>query len=213
VIGCLAAVVRREGARLPARVGWIAVVAVLGAMIGVAGTVQSEVFGSPLVALCCGAVVVAAVEPGLLGRVLSMRCLTPVGRVAYQPLSVAGACALAHGLESQGVRAAAFDPLRYRVLQVRRNPIPAASIIRASAPNSCTSGRAAGRATLSSKRDEDEPQLSSADISAAYAEPRLLADAQPETAEHREALCRGLIVRIGRRGLVWSVADAEPVED
>jgi peptidoglycan/LPS O-acetylase OafA/YrhL len=83
VIGCFAAVVRREGARLPARVGWVAAVFVLGAMIGVAGTLQSEVFGSPLVALCCGAVVVAALEPGLLGRVLSMRWLTPVGRVSY----------------------------------------------------------------------------------------------------------------------------------
>lgn len=83
VIGCFVAVMRREGARLPARVGWVAAVFVLGAMIGVAGTLQSEVFGSPLVALCCGAVIVAALEPGLLGRVLSLRWLTPVGRVSY----------------------------------------------------------------------------------------------------------------------------------
>ena len=83
VIGCFAAVVRREGGRLPARVGWGAAVFVLGAMIGVAGTLQSDVFGSPLVELCCGALVVAALEPGLLGRVLSLRWLTPVGRVSY----------------------------------------------------------------------------------------------------------------------------------
>lgn len=83
VIGCFAAVVRREGGRVPARVGWGAALIVLGAMISIAGTVQSNVFGSPLVDLCCGAVVVAALEPGPLGRVLSLRWLTPVGRVSY----------------------------------------------------------------------------------------------------------------------------------
>ena len=83
VIGCFAAVVRREGGRLPAGVGWGAAVFVLGAMIGVAGTLQSDVFGSPLVELCCGALVVAALEPGLLGRLLSLRWLTAVGRVSY----------------------------------------------------------------------------------------------------------------------------------
>lgn len=83
VIGCFAAVVRREGGRLPPWVPWGAAIVVLGAMIGVAGTVQSDVFGSPLVDVCCGALVVAALEPGLLGKALSTRWLTPVGRVSY----------------------------------------------------------------------------------------------------------------------------------
>lgn len=83
VIGCFAAVLRREGGRVPARVGWGAAVFALGCMIGVAGTVQSDVFGCPLVDVCCGAAVLAALEPGLLGRVLSTRWLTLVGRVSY----------------------------------------------------------------------------------------------------------------------------------
>ena len=83
VIGCFAAVMRREGSRVPTRVAWGAAVLVVTAMIGVAGTVQSDVFGSPLVELCCGALIVAALEPGLLARALSTRWLTPVGRVSY----------------------------------------------------------------------------------------------------------------------------------
>lgn len=83
VVGCFAAVVTREGGRLPARVAWGAAIVLLGSMVGVAGTVQSDVFGSPLVDLCSGAVVVAALEPGLLARALSTRWLTPLGRVSY----------------------------------------------------------------------------------------------------------------------------------
>jgi peptidoglycan/LPS O-acetylase OafA/YrhL len=83
VIGCFAAVLRREGHKLSPRVGWGASVLALGAMIGVAGTMQSEVFGIPLVGLACGAVVLTALEPGRLGRALSARWLTAVGRVSY----------------------------------------------------------------------------------------------------------------------------------
>jgi len=83
ILGCLAATLRRRGARIRGALGWAALIAFgLAAAVG-AETLTWTVYGLPLVEIGCGVLLMAALEPGPLRVLLSLRPLVWLGLLSY----------------------------------------------------------------------------------------------------------------------------------
>jgi peptidoglycan/LPS O-acetylase OafA/YrhL len=83
VLGCLFALLRRRGVRLRGAFGWIALGGFIVAALLGAETVAWSVYGLPPVELVCAVLLLAALEPGPLGRLLSQRPLVWAGVLSY----------------------------------------------------------------------------------------------------------------------------------
>jgi peptidoglycan/LPS O-acetylase OafA/YrhL len=83
VLGCLAAMLRRRGARIRGAFGWPALIALAaGAAVGTE-TLAWTVYGLPLVEIGCAVLLMAALEPGPLRLLLSRRPLVWLGLLSY----------------------------------------------------------------------------------------------------------------------------------
>jgi peptidoglycan/LPS O-acetylase OafA/YrhL len=83
VLGCLAAMLRRRGMRIPGRAGWPAFAAFALALVLGAETLSWTAYGLPVVEVACAVLLMAALEPGPLRLLLSSRPLIWLGLLSY----------------------------------------------------------------------------------------------------------------------------------
>jgi peptidoglycan/LPS O-acetylase OafA/YrhL len=86
VLGCLLALLRRRGLRVPQWAGWVALtpfVAVIAWNLPLTEAAHEIAYGLAPLAIAAAVLVGAAIEPGLLSRCLSFRPLVWLGLISY----------------------------------------------------------------------------------------------------------------------------------
>jgi peptidoglycan/LPS O-acetylase OafA/YrhL len=83
VLGCLLAFLRRRGLRVPQWAGWLSLAALIAGVLLISHTAGPVAYATGPMSIAAMLFVGAAVEPGLIGRFLSLRPLVALGVIAY----------------------------------------------------------------------------------------------------------------------------------